>query len=297
MLLSLIWAVPCFTQEIGDPSCETAFSAAWTDADGAWTEYSHGALQYFNYYFRFLNGVVLADPENVLCHFKKSMGIDPVAVGTHTKTFGASTINVVIETPGEAWATDYTYKGSVYVGAVSDSNWYMSIWWAGNATSSKGYLITGAKDLMGGTEAMLNYIRWDNTSTDQIIKVYMTHLDTTGTYLQTAASSTSDGWGDMALYGGISYNSSTKAVTVQQVMIENQRVSSGGTNGQWGCFRMIAVEPKNGTITAPTDARGGTGHATNNATTAVTTANQMDAVTLVDATTTANGTGALGRRP
>jgi hypothetical protein len=294
LLLTITFSFPFKTaQAVGDASCETGMSDAWTAYGNIFNSYTNQYAGYFNQQVLFLNDVLLSDPENVLCHFRLSMGIDPITIGTHSKDFGGMTVNVVVETPTESWATGYTYKGSVYVGAVEAGNFYMAIWWGGSLTSSKGYMVTGANNMDGGNDVMLNYIEWDRTvATNQYIKAYLAHFDNTTGYLNSAADSSSGSWGDMATYGSITYNSTTKAVTVQNISIENQRTdpygSSDGSSGSFGCFRMIASGTKDGTIylAHTADANMGSGDAVTNA---VTTTSGMKAVSLTDSTTFADG--------
>lgn len=272
----------------GDSSCEALTSTARSTCSAAWTDYAHGALKYFNGTLCRLNKESTAEVENVLCHFRKSMGIKvdlaslPV---TATKTFNSKTIVVTVAAPTETFATSagYQAKGTVTVNGST----YMVLYWGGSGSSTKGFMIEGY--VSGGLgDKRANYVTWDLTNTSsQFVKMHAASFPS-GTYLNSAAKTGGSYRGDAAVYGQVTYNSSTKVVTTQVVMIEEQR--SGGTAGQFGCFKMYASGTKDGTVTVAKtqNSMGGTGHATNAGSKQL---SEMDGVTLTDSKTTANGTG------
>lgn len=269
--------------QVGDPSCETAGEAAWTLCNNMWTTYDHGALKYFNNSLCWLNRGATSQVENVLCHFTRSMGINPdknALPQTITKTFGALTISVTVSAPAEAFATaaGYDAKGVVTV----DGNTYMVLYWGGTGSSSKGFMIEGDVAGLGGDRA--NYTQWDLTGNTQTVKLISADYPS-GTYLSNVASGDR---GDNAIYGSVSYVKSSDAVTTQMVLVANKRGADAGTG--FGCFKMYASGTKGGTmIVAKTkDAFGASGHLVGDA--ALTLAD-MDGVTLTDDPATVNGTG------
>lgn len=272
----------------GDPSCEKQDSVR-AKCSAAWNgTYLHGALGYFNGTLCRFNNETAAEVENVLCHFRKSMGINvdlnslPVSA---TKTFGNMTVVVDIAAPTDAWATalGYQAKGTVTVnGSV-----YMVLYWGGKEEKSKGFMIEGYQDGgLGGRRA--GYMAWDLTNSDsQWVKMYKANFPS-GAYLTSAAKSATSYRGDAAIYGAISFNKSTSAVSAQVVLIEEQRF--GGTAGSFGCFRMYSAGTKNGQITVAKtqNSFGGSGHSVGHS---VKILNEMDGVTLTDSVSTADGTG------
>lgn len=216
------------------------------------------------------------------------MGIDPNKAAlpqTITKTFGTKTIVVSVVVPTESFAVTagYDAKGTV----TEDGTTLMVLYWGGSGTTSKGFLIDGAAaagSMIGGKRA--SYILWDLSGAAQTIKVLTTELPS-GTYLATATGA-SGARGDSVLYGRATFNNTTNAISTQMVMIQEQR--TGGTPGSFGCFKMYASGTKDGSmvIAKSKNAFGGTGHTVGSTLKNLT---DMDGMTGVDSTTTANGTG------
>ena len=275
--------------EPGDASCNQIGQAAWSSCNAKFTDYQHGALGYFNNSLCVLNKGFPSAVETTLCHFAKSMGINPdksALPQTISKVFGTKTIVVTVEVPTEAFATaaGYDAKGTV----TEDGSTLMVIYWGGSGTSSKGFLIDGAGasgSMIGGKRA--SYIHWDLTVETQTIKVLVSEF-ASGTYLSSAAASAGAARGDSALYGRASYNKTTNEISTQMVFIQEQR--SGGTAGSFGCFKMYAAGTKGGTmvIAKTKNSLSGPGHATGSTTKNLT---DMDGMSGVDSTSTANGTG------
>lgn len=282
-----------FAQGVGDASCEALMSDAWTACDAMWTTYDHGALKYFNNSLCWLNRGATSNVENVLCHFSKSMGINPdknALPQTITKEdFGdlALDISVTVSEPTEQFAIDagYDAKGVVTV----DGNQYMVLYWGGTGSASKGFMIEGDVAGLGGDRA--NYTQWDLTGDVQTVKLISADYPS-GTYLSDAGAGDR---GDHVIFGSVSYNKTNDAVSTQTVLVSNAR---GDQDGSWGCFKMYASGTKNGNIVVAKtrdqvsgDNFNNTGHAWTSTALDLT---DMDGVNLVDDPATANGTGNLG---
>jgi hypothetical protein len=279
-------------QADGDETCEAILDDAWDLCDSMWTTYEHGALKYFNNSLCWLNKGATANVENVLCHFDKSMGINPnlnALPQTINKTFGAMSVSVTISEPIEAFAISegYEAKGVVTV----DGNVYMVLYWGGNGTSSKGFMIEGDVAGLGGDRAV--YTKWDLTNeTAQTVQLLSADYPS-GTYLNNVSSGER---GDHTIFGSVTYNNVSSAVTTQMVLIANQRGASAGAG--FGCFKMYASGVKGGNIVVTktrdeiaSDNFNDTGHPVSN--TDLNFAN-MDGAQLEDDPATTNGTGNLG---
>lgn len=274
-------------EEEGDASCNVG-EAAWAKVQEANAEYEHGALKYFNSMFRMLNNGFPSEVESALCHFAKSMGMDPDLSAlpvTIEKTFGSQTVALTVAVPTEAFATaaGYVAKGTVTI----DGDNFMVLYWGGEAESTKGFMIRGAKPMgdghSGGKGVM--YISWDRTdSAAQFVKFWGAKFATS--YLGSSSGS-DEMQKDRSMYGYASYNATTKAVTTYAVSVEPQRVGSG-----FGCYRMWAQGLKGGAMTiAKTDnAHNNAGHAVS---ATFLDGTEMDAAQLDDLEDTANGTGNL----
>jgi len=276
-----------FAEGKGDPSCEKQEGVRIKCA-AAWADYAHGALKFFNGTLCRFNNETAAEVENVLCHFRKSMGVKVDLASlpmSAEKTFAGMTVKVEIVAPSEAWAVSagYQAKGTVTV----NSDTYMVLYWGGKEEKSKGFMIEGFKENgLGGRRA--GYLTWDLTNTEaQAVKMYHANFPS-GSYLSSASKQSDSYRGDAAIYGSVNFNKTTSAVSTQVVMIEEQR--SGGTAGQFGCFRMYSSGIKNAQITVAKtqNSLNGSGHL---ATSTSKILDDMDGVTLTDSTTTANFTG------
>lgn len=277
----------------GEESCGKIGREAWASCFEKNTKYAHGALNFYNNTLCMLNNGFPSAAEQALCHFRKSMGVDPDKAAlpvTVTKTFGGKTIEVAVTAPTEAFATaaGYDAKGVVTV----DGETSMTIYWGGSADTSKGFLINGADGIGGDTKKRPLYVQWSRAdANDQFVKVFSANFTTS--YLGTfgASSLTSPDSGDRALYGEATYNASTKAATAQVVLIEGQRGAGDPTVG--ACYRMFAQGTKEGTVTVAKtkNSLSATGHALS-----ATEKDQtdMDAFQGTDAVDTVNGTGNLG---
>ncbi|OFZ29502.1 MAG: hypothetical protein A2622_07175 [Bdellovibrionales bacterium RIFCSPHIGHO2_01_FULL_40_29] len=226
-----------------DLSCEQIPQAARDRCANAWIDYRHGALNFFNGTLCRLNNETTAGVENVLCHFRKSLGVKvdlnslPL---TAQKVFGPVTVHVTVTFPTENWALDQGYqaKGSVTV----NGSLYMVLYWGGQNNRSKGFMIEGFVDQgLAGSRAA--YTQWDLTDpTNQVVKLFHADFSSSGRYLTNPLKSATSYRGDAAIYGAVNFNAETSEVTTQVVLIEQQR---NGSN-EFGCFRMFAAGKKNG---------------------------------------------------
>ncbi len=277
--------------EEGDATCNGMSQAAWTACQTANGAYLHGALNFFNNTLCMLNKGFTSEVESALCHFSKSMAMNPdkSTSQTITKTFGGKTVALSIAPPTEAFAIAAGYDAKATV-AINGTN-FMILYWGGTDKSSKGFLIQGASGFAIG-EKHPSYIEWSRTdATNQYVKVFVGSFTTT--YLATVGTGSKDNpkGGDRAMFGKATYNSTTKATTAQVVLIEGQR--GAGTATTPACYRMFASGTKDDTVTvAKTDnAHSSTGHAV---TSTFKDKTDMDAFSEKDSKTLANGTGNLG---
>lgn len=277
----------------GDATCSAIQQEAWAGCFDKNTKYTHGALNYFNNTLCMLNNGFPSAAEAALCHFRKSMEINPdkgALPFSVTKTFGGKTIKVDIAAPTETFATTagYDAKGVVTVNDVT----FMTIYWGGKADASKGFLINGGAGLGGDSKKRPLYVQWSREdATAQFVKVFSANFTTS--YLGTVGrgSKTSPDSGDRALYGEATFNATSKSATAQVVLIEGQR--GAGTATTPACFRMFANGTKDGTVTVAKtkDALSTTG---DSVTSTYTDSTNMDAFQGTDSVDTANGTGNLG---
>ena len=269
----------------GDSSCSAITTSAWSVCNSMWSDssYLHGALKYFNNTLCWLNKGATSEIEKVLCHFDKSMGLKPnlsALPQTITQSFGEMTVSILVNTPTESWATTAGYLAKAIV-SVNGIN-YMVLYWGGSGTSSKGFLIEGNVNGLGGKRA--GYVKWDltdpKTETVQVLNADFP----SGTYLSSTATGDR---GDHAVYGRVTFDAVTSAVETQAILIAKQR---GGSSSSLGCFKMYAKGIKGGQmVIAKTESSlGSIGHAV---TYASKNLSEMDGVNLIDAATTANGTG------
>lgn len=267
-------------ESIGDSSCEEIMSTARAKCQAAWmTGYTAGALKYFNGTLCYLNDEFAANIENVLCHFSKSMGLKPnldALPVSITKDFGSMSVTLDVVKPTEAFAVAEGYEAKATV-SVSGIN-YMVLYWKGKGTESAGYLIEGARGLSGSPRA--SYSRWDLTNADaQLFQLYQCEFQTTP--LATASD-------DRCIYGRALYNSSSKAISSQVIMIEQQR-GELSNSGELGCFKMFSNGIKGGRMfVAKTDSSlGSPGH--DPSATATNYANLDAVAAMPDTSDTGNG--------
>ena len=297
----------------GDPACEKILDDA---RQACMQPYPHGALSFFNGVLCKLNDENGADVENVFCHFRISMGIEPDLSNlpvTETKTFGSSTINVNITSPTEDFATTNGYIAKATV-TVNESP-YMVVYWGfannndianADASKTKGFLIEGfVPGGIGGPRA--SYMQWDLTGTTQTGKVLATEFPSAEGSAANAQnpenhylnSPTADEQGDRAYYGRFSINTQTNETSIQGVSIEQERGTESPSN--FGCFKIYGIGTKGGqmVITKTRDAIGGDGfNQTGDFTGEIGNSGSktfvdMDGACLLDSTSTPNETGNL----
>lgn len=275
--------------EEGDSTCNAISEAAWEKVRDSASKYDHGALQFFNSMFAMLNAGFPSETENALCHFARSMEMNPDKSGlpvTISKTFSSKTVvlEVVVPTEEFAVAAGYDAKGTV---TVNDEK-MMVLYWGGTADATKGFMIRGTADIGGGLDKKnMHYIRWDRSTEDQTVDFWGARFDET--YLESfTAGSGQDKSKSRTFYGHTAYNKTTKEVLTYAVEIGPTRDG----NSTYGCFRIWATGTFDGEMTiAKTDnAHGMTGHAV---TYSDVLGLQMDAAVLENSTDTVNGTGNL----
>ena len=214
--------------------------------------------------------------EVALCHFSKSMSVNPDKAAlpvTIEKTFETKTVKLEVAVPTEAWATTLGYDAVATV--TIDGGAHMKLYWGGTATESKGFLVQAPNGFNDKKTPV--YVQWDRTGDDQFVKVFGTMFTTS--YLGSFAD------GDRAMYGKATYNKTSKAVATQIVAIEPNR---GGAVTAFGCFRMFSTGVKDGAVKIGKTSSGTAGHAVG---ATFTDETGMDMASLTDSIATANGTG------
>lgn len=307
---------------VGDPACEKIIEDAFASCSG---NYEHGALGHFNSTLCNINDVQGANVENVFCHFRLSMGIEPdmsVIASDETievtEEFGKFNINVNVEKATENFATSNGYLAKATV--TIDGSTYMVIYWGyddntdvgegtPNAAQTKGFLIEGY--VPGGIgDYRASYMMWDLTSTDQSAKMLTVNFpsaesssandQTPANHFLGDATAGSEEFADSVYYGRFKLNSSTNVTSVQGIMIEPKRTTSNGTN-DFGCFKIYGVGNKTGQMliaksrdAISTDGFNVDGHFNSASTSnALNTFDDMDAACLLDQATTPNFEGNL----
>jgi len=275
--------------EAGDDTCNQAAGLGWAKVRAAGRDYSHGALQFFNSMFAMLNSGFPSETESALCHFHKSMSMNPDKSAlpvTIEKVFGPQTIKLVVVVPTEdfAVAAGYDAKGTV---TINDET-FMVLYWGGTDDASKGFMIRGTPQMGDDDKKGANFIRWDRTGEDQIVDFWGAKFDDTYLEAFTADAEGSDMGKSRAFYGHTEYNKTTKAVLTYAVEIGPKR--SGASS--YGCYRIWAQGTYDDEMTiAKTD---NSLNLTGESIAATyTDGTNMDAAQLVNSVDTANGTGNL----
>lgn len=254
--------------------------------------YPHGALSNFHNMLCTLNVHFPGMAEEFLYKLVVKMGMNPdtTALATdgtpttlesktitdkdgNTKTVGGTVKKVVAPS---TFVGTYDYQATISVDGVD----FSTIYWSGSASASKGFLILGGKGLR--SEKHILYVKWDRTTTAQSVAVIGARM--ASTYLATPVT-------DEALYGKVTYNTSTKATTIQMVNIGQQRGASPSTS-VFACWKMYASGTAGGAMVVgkTNDAlSSSTGHA--DTSTAQDGIVEMDDWEGTDSVTTANGTG------
>lgn len=214
-------------------SADTKASECSTDS----AAYAHGALQHFHSALCRLNVDFPAVAEEFMYKLVVKMGFNPdvsllAADGTPTalesKTLDGKTISGTVQkvVAPNTFTGTYDYMAQIKIGGTV----FTTLYWSGKGTSSKGFLIMGGAGFK--TKTHILYVKWDRTGTTQTVDVLGTRIGS-GTYL-------SDPTQDDAIYGSVSYDTSTKATTVQNVFLGRQRGSSPSTT-VYACFKMYAI--------------------------------------------------------
>ena len=279
-------------EEVGDSTCSGIGEAAWTKVRSAGTTYSHGALVFFNTMFGMLNAGFPSETESALCHFNKSMSMNPdkgALPVTISKTFGAKTIVLEVVVPTESFATaaGYDAKGTVTVNGTT----FMVLYWGGTEDASKGFMIRGSDGIGGDSQKKSsNYIRWDRTGEAQVVDFWGARFDSAYLESFTGSSGGSDQGKGRVFYGHTEYNSTSKDVLTYAIEIGPKRDGSSA----YGCYRIWANGDFSGgtemVIAKTDDAHNLTGESVS---ATYKDGTNMDAAQIKNLSTTANGTGNL----
>jgi len=206
--------------------CRTAFQAV-LDAQPGKDSYAHPILDHLHDQLYRFNKKELSDVEMIFCRMYKVMEFSPDMANlpvTVAKTDPeGATVQITISTPTESFAGadafNYTYKGVF----ENDNQTFMTVWWAGKATSSKGYLIQGSNPMQQDDNTRLKYLYWDlDNGTKQVVKIWSAQFGTSylGSPSGPAASKTG---GDQGMFARLNFDSSTKAITAQNVAIRQAK--------------------------------------------------------------------------
>lgn len=202
--------------------------------------------------YRF-NKIQTADVELIFCRLTSILGVEPnlsQLPETITKTDPlGGTIVLTVSAPTESFATTLGYTAKAEI--THNGTTFMTVWWAGNADSSKGYVIQGSNPMESDGNTRLRYAQWDLTTTTQVVKILATQF--ASTYLgSAAASSTSKTGGDHAIFARLSYDTASKAITAQDIEIRASK--SDATTLK--CVRTYFTGTLDGTIAGYRPAKG-----------------------------------------
>ena len=235
--------------------CRNVFQAV-LDAAPAKDTYAHPILDHLHDQLYRFNKKELADVEMIFCRMYKVMEFSPDMTSlpqTVSKTDPeGATVSITISTPTESFAGasafNYTYKGIFQ----NDNNTFMTVWWAGSEKSSKGYLIQGDNPMQQDNNTRLKYLYWDlSGSTKQVIKLWATQFGTS--YLGSPAGPTgSKTGGDRGMFARLNFDSSTNAVTAQNVSIRQAKDNATA----FKCVRTYFTGTLGGTISGYRPAQG-----------------------------------------
>lgn len=216
---------------VGDPSCEVAIEALQSATPPA---YLHGALSHTWNMSNMLLKVFPSGPENALCHFNKSMGMNPdlnALPQTVEKIYGDYSVKLVVEAPQAAWAVaaGYSAKGTVTI----DSTTYMVLYWGGSQESSKGFMIEGPDGFDSSEQSKrATYVSWDRTSGSQSVKVFAFKSSGNGLSADIAANGERLG----ILHGEATYDTATNAFTADVLTMEVRPEASNVTK----CYKLAS---------------------------------------------------------
>ena len=240
----------------GDKPPEDASAKGGTcDTDAG--AYAHGALSFFHSQICILNVHFPGIAEEFLYKLVVNMGMNPdvtalASDGTPTTLTSKTVAGKVIGGTVRKVVAPDTFTGFYENKAVitMDSVTFMTLYWSGTASSSKGFLTLGGAGF-GSTQRLL-YVNWDRTTSVQTVNVMGARM--ASTYLSAPLT-------DDALYGNISYNTSTKDTTLQMVRLGRQRGGSPSTT-IYACFKSYAVGISGGAMRVgkTDDAHSSSGH-------------------------------------
>ncbi len=193
-------------------------------------------------------------------------------------------LSITVSQPTEAFATTSGYTAKAVV--ANNDETFLTFWWSGSGSTSKGYLIQGANPMQTDGLIRLGYAQWDLTSnTAHNAQYLLTQFETS--YLNTTSEPThSATGGDEAVYANIAYDPTTSSITAQSINIRNPPPGQG--QGALGCIKSYVTGTLGGTITAFMPTGGG---AETTSSTYTTTADALTSKVLVDSTTTASNAG------
>ena len=210
----------------GTDSCRDAFKAVLDDAP-AKNSYSNHLLDHLHRELYRLNNIQPADIEMIFCRLINILEVDPNLASlpqTITKTDPiGGTIAVTVSAPQETFASSLGYTAKAELKYNDET--FMTLWWAGSETTSKGYLIQGSNPMKSDGNTRLRYAQWDRTGDTQTVKFFGTQFATS--FLSTpAAATTSSTGGDHAHYGRLTYDTANKTIDMQSVEIRGDKTSS-----------------------------------------------------------------------
>ena len=294
-LAKLDFGATAYAQSGASDSCFTAFDAIRA-AKPAKGTYADAVLDHLHEELYRFNSLATADVELIFCRLVTVMDFNPDLTAlpqtlSKTDPMGA-TISVNVTAPTETFATTLGYTAKAEF--KNDDTTFMTLWWSGSGSASKGYLIQGKNPMQKDGNTRLRYLQWDRTSTTQIVKVMGTQF-ATGFLSSAAAGAESKTGGDQALFARLSYDTSSKAVTAQAVEIRQN------TGANFACVRTYfngtlggtidAFRPAKGTPEAVTETSTGGCPASGCVTTPGAVGGLDGETNVVDATTTADHSG------
>lgn len=254
-------------------------SAIITDAlngEPSEANYADAILLHIHRQLFHFNRIETADVEFVFCHLIHSLGMSPnlESLPQHNSiSRDGYTVTLDVTEPTENFAVSSGYKAKAVV-SYNDSV-FLTMWWTGNDTGSKGYLIQGDNPLVNDAKKRLKYLQWDRSSSQQSIKLFSTLFKTS--FL--TETDTSYHLGDRAHYARANYNTETKVLSGHSVEIRQ-----GFVTNQLGCYRTMI----DGTIGTVISAYRSNNGAPESLVSTVTDGSGMDGIANIEDSATAN---------
>ncbi len=227
-------------------NCDAIIQGA-VSAEPAVGTYVNHVLDHIHGQFYRFNKMESADVEMVFCRLINNLGMNPdlsKLPQSISRTVNGHVTTLDVTTPTEPFATTLGYIAKADI--KYDGATFVKLWWAGNSAASKGYLIQDSNPYNTTGEKHLKYAQWNRTTSAQTIKIYSTAFNTSyltnPNYVNPVDASKPGG--DRAHFGRATYDSVTKAVSVQAMEVRQDR----NNNNIFSCYKMQIAGTVSGTI-------------------------------------------------